>query len=61
MSKQETELFKIVIIRKSNKAVVKSFNLPFETPFDAMTWGEKQAEEFGQGHYAELVTKAKEK
>jgi len=61
MSKQGNETFNVRIVRNSNKSVVKDYTLPFTSPFEAMEWGEKQVVEYGAGHSAELVTKAKKK
>ena len=62
MPKNETkkqDLDTVLIRRNSNKAVVKKYSLSFENQFQAIEWGEKQAIEFGPGHYAELQAKKK--
>jgi len=52
------ETYMVLIKHKSQKDVVKHFNLPFENAFDAIAWGEKQAEAFGDGFFAELGKKS---
>ena len=55
--KENDKMYTILIKRKKRKEIVKTYHLQFENSFDAFEWGERQAKEFGEGHFAELGKK----
>lgn len=54
MDKQNVPKTIVLIKRKSSKKVAARYSMAFEDNFEAITWGEKQAKEYGNGYYAEL-------